>query len=242
MVDADVDDHRDVACYPRARVSHVTPRPSHTAHTRQTHPYSAYLTPPTPAQRKATERKANCDVTRGTCYPRTCVSHVTLGRLCHMLLRGAHGTRGRYPFLCARHEAFLVQNLSQRCCCCAMTSKGITEEQRHDRGEVHCLPCQSSRSLQRESRYWSSRSSVGDFPSLRHFDALAGLSSSVQTLFGPVPCCLAAREAKNIVRRMCSRAVSASISESFSMEVARNMVGFSALPVSRTSEMVTRAI
>ena len=79
---------------------------------------------------------------------------------------------------------------------------------------------------------------MGDFPSLRHFDALAGLSSSVQTLFGPAPCCLAAREAKNIVRRICSRAASASISDSFSMEVARNTVGFSALLVSRTSEMV----
>ena len=81
---------------------------------------------------------------------------------------------------------------------------------------------------------------MGDFPSLRHFDALAGLSSSVQTWFGPVPCCLAAREAKKIVRRICSRAASASISESFSMDVARNTVGFSALPVSRTSEMVTK--
>ena len=40
------------------------------------------------------------------------VAYVTLGRLCQMLLRGAHVTRGRYPFLCARHEAFLVQNLS----------------------------------------------------------------------------------------------------------------------------------
>ena len=59
---------------------------------------------------KEKQSNSNCDVTRGTWYPRTCVSHVTLGRLCHMLLRGVHGTRGRYPFLCARHEAFLVQN------------------------------------------------------------------------------------------------------------------------------------
>ena len=76
---------------------------------------------------------------------------------------------------------------------------------------------------------------MGDFPSLRHFDALAGLSSSVQESFGPVPCCLAAREAKKIMRRMCPRASSASISDSFSMEFARNLVGFSALPVSRTA-------
>ena len=55
------------------------------------------------------------------------VAYVTLGRLCQMLLRGAHVTRGRYSFLFARHETFLVQNLSQRCCCCAMTTKGITE-------------------------------------------------------------------------------------------------------------------
>ena len=83
---------------------------------------------------------------------------------------------------------------------------------------------------------------MGDFPSLLHFDALAGLGASVQTSFGPLPCCLAAREAKKIVRRMCSRAASASISYSFSMDVASNTVGFSALPVSRTSGMVTKAI
>ena len=88
------------------------------------------------------------------------VAYVTLGRLCQMLLRGAHVTRGRYPFLFARHETFLVQNLSQRCCCCAMTAKGITEKQRHDRGAVQCLRCQSSRSLQRESKYCTCHSKL----------------------------------------------------------------------------------
>ena len=37
------------------------------------------------SQAKQKQSKSNCDATRVTCYPRARVSHVTLGRACHML-------------------------------------------------------------------------------------------------------------------------------------------------------------
>ena len=42
---------------------------------------------------KQKQSKSNCDATRGTCYPRARVSHVTLGRACHMLPRGKQSKR-----------------------------------------------------------------------------------------------------------------------------------------------------
>ena len=44
---------------------------------------------------KQKQSKSNCDAMRVTCYRRARVSHVTLGRACHMLLRGALITRER---------------------------------------------------------------------------------------------------------------------------------------------------
>ena len=75
-----------VTCYPRAGVSHVSlgcachmlPRAKQSKGKRSRGKQS---------KGKQKQSKSNCDATRRTCYPRARVSHVTLGRACHMLPR-----------------------------------------------------------------------------------------------------------------------------------------------------------
>ena len=82
----DDDDHLRVACYLGAPVSHVTlGRACHMVPRAKQSKGKKSRGKQSKAKQKRS--KSNCDATRVTCYPRAGVSHVTLGRACHMLPR-----------------------------------------------------------------------------------------------------------------------------------------------------------
>ena len=86
---ADDDDHHlRVACYPRAPLSHVTlGRACHmVSRAKQSKGKKRKARKANEAKQKRS--KSNCDARHVTCYPRAGVSHVTLGRACHMLPLG----------------------------------------------------------------------------------------------------------------------------------------------------------